>query len=66
MVHSLAMTVNTAADRDAAWALLTEWTTSEALLRHALNVEAATRAYAVKFGENDDEWGNVALLHDFD
>ncbi len=60
------MTVNVAADRDAAWALLTEWTTTEALLRHALAVEAATRAYAVKFGENEAEWGNVALLHDFD
>ncbi len=60
------MTVNLAADRDAAWTLLTEWTTTEALLRHALAVEAATRAYAVKFGENEDEWGNVALLHDFD
>ena len=33
-------------DRDAAWALLTEWTQSEALLRHALAVEAAVRAYA--------------------
>ena len=53
-------------DRDAAWALLTEWTQSQALLRHALAVEAATRAYARRFGENEDEWGNVALLHDFD
>ncbi len=60
------MTANSPADRTAAWALLTEWTQSEALLRHALAVEAATRAYAAKFGENEDEWGNVALLHDFD
>ncbi len=60
------MSVNPTADRDAAWALLTEWTKSEALLRHALAVEASTRAYARKFGENEDEWGNVALLHDFD
>jgi putative nucleotidyltransferase with HDIG domain len=53
-------------DRAAAWELLTEWTKSEALLRHALAVEAAVRAYARKFGEDEDVWGNVALLHDFD
>jgi putative nucleotidyltransferase with HDIG domain len=53
-------------DRDAAWALLTEWTSNEALLRHALAVEASVRAYAVRFGEDADAWGNVALLHDFD
>ena len=53
-------------DRDAAWQLLTEWTKSEALLRHALGVEAPVRAYARKFGEDEEAWGNVALLHDFD
>ena len=53
-------------DREAAWELLTEWTKNEALLRHALAVEAAVRAYAGKFGEDADVWGNVALLHDFD
>jgi putative nucleotidyltransferase with HDIG domain len=53
-------------DRDAAWALLTEWTQSRALLGHALAVEAAVRAYATSFGEDVDAWGNVALLHDFD
>jgi len=52
--------------RDAAWQLLTEWTKSDNLLKHALAVEAAVRGYARRFGENEDEWGAVALLHDFD
>ena len=52
--------------RDAAWRLLTEYTKSESLLKHALAVEAAVRGYARKFGESDAEWGIVALLHDFD
>jgi putative nucleotidyltransferase with HDIG domain len=53
-------------NRDAAWALLTEYTTSESLLKHAMAVEAAVRGYARKFGENEEEWGITALLHDFD
>jgi putative nucleotidyltransferase with HDIG domain len=53
-------------DRDAAWDLLTEWTESQALLRHARAVEASVRAYAVRFDEDEAAWGNVALLHDFD
>jgi predicted hydrolase (HD superfamily) len=52
--------------RDAAWQLLTEWTQSDSLRKHALAVEAAVRGYARRFGENEDEWGAVALLHDFD
>ena len=52
--------------RDAAWALLTEWTTGESLRKHALAVEAAVRGYARTFGANEDEWGIVGLLHDFD
>jgi len=52
--------------RDAAWALLTEWTKSESLRKHALAVETAVRGYARKFGANEDEWGIVGLLHDFD
>jgi predicted hydrolase (HD superfamily) len=52
--------------RDAAWKTLTEWTESDSLRKHALAVEAAVRGYARRFGENEDEWGIVALLHDFD
>lgn len=52
--------------RDAAWALLTEWTRSESLRKHALAVEAGVRGYARTFGEDEDAWGVVALLHDFD
>ena len=53
-------------DRDVAWALLTEYTRSDSLLKHAMGVEAAVRGYARKFGGNEEEWGLVALLHDFD
>jgi putative nucleotidyltransferase with HDIG domain len=52
--------------RDRAWETLTRHTRSEALRRHALAVEAAVRAYARSFGEDEERWGVVALLHDFD
>ncbi|MCU0256896.1 MAG: HDIG domain-containing protein [Vicinamibacterales bacterium] len=52
--------------RDAAWALLTEHTKSESLIKHALGVEAAVRGYARLFGEDEEAWGFVALVHDFD
>lgn len=52
--------------REAAWALLTEYTTNENLLKHALAVEAAVRGYARLWGEDEQPWGIVALLHDFD
>jgi predicted hydrolase (HD superfamily) len=53
-------------DRDAAWRLLQEWTKGESLRKHALAVEAAVRGYARRFGEDETDWGVVALLHDFD
>jgi putative nucleotidyltransferase with HDIG domain len=52
--------------REQAWETLTKYTQSEALQRHALAVEAAVRAYARKFGEDEELWGVTALLHDFD
>jgi putative nucleotidyltransferase with HDIG domain len=52
--------------REQAWATLTEYTKSEALLRHALAVEASTAFYARKFGEDEEQWRVTALLHDFD
>ncbi|HEX3104115.1 MAG TPA: HDIG domain-containing protein [Terriglobales bacterium] len=53
-------------DRNAAWSLLTEFTQSESLRKHALVVEACMRAYARKFGADEELWGTVGLLHDFD
>ena len=52
--------------RDAAWALVTEYTQSESLRKHMLAVEAAVRGYARYWGEPEEDWGVVALLHDFD
>jgi putative nucleotidyltransferase with HDIG domain len=52
--------------REEAWALLTEFTKSDALLKHALAVEAAMRAYAARAGADADLWGVTGLLHDFD
>jgi len=52
--------------RDQAWETLTRYTKTEPLLRHALAVEAGVRAYAAKFGEDEELWSAVALLHDFD
>ena len=53
-------------NRDDAWALLTDYTKGESLLKHAIAVEAAVRGYARRFGEDEEAWGVTALLHDFD
>jgi putative nucleotidyltransferase with HDIG domain len=53
-------------DRRSTWALLTEYTQNESLLKHALAVEAAMRAYAGTLGGDPEEWGVVGLIHDFD
>jgi putative nucleotidyltransferase with HDIG domain len=55
-----------AATREQAWGTLTRYTKSEALLRHALAVEASTGFYARKLGEDEELWRVAALLHDFD
>ena len=53
-------------DRAVAWGLLTEFTQSESLRKHALAVESCMRAYARKFSADENLWGVVGLLHDFD
>lgn len=55
-----------AMDRDAAMAILEAHTENRNLIKHMLAVEAAMRAYAQKFGEEEDLWGITGLLHDFD
>jgi putative nucleotidyltransferase with HDIG domain len=52
--------------RDRAWETLTKYTHSEALLRHALGVEACLGWYARLYGEDEELWRAAALLHDFD
>ena len=53
-------------DREDAWNILCEYTKTEPLRKHALAVEAAMRAYAGKFGGDEERWAMVGLLHDFD
>lgn len=52
--------------REEAWRLITEHTSSQSLLHHMLAVEAAMRAYAAKWGEDQDYWGLAGLVHDVD
>lgn len=52
--------------RERAWELLNEYTQSPNLIKHALAVEGAMRAYARHFGEDEERWGAVGLIHDFD
>ena len=52
--------------REEAWELLTEYTKNPSLIKHALAVEAAMRAYARRFGEDEEKWGVVGLIHDFE
>jgi putative nucleotidyltransferase with HDIG domain len=53
-------------NREESWELLCEWTESDSLRKHMLAVEAAMRAYARKFGEDEEKWGITGLLHDMD
>ncbi|MGB5289490.1 MAG: HDIG domain-containing metalloprotein [Ignavibacteriaceae bacterium] len=53
-------------DRDVCLSILMEHTKSDSLLKHAYAVETCVKAYAAKFNEDENYWGNVALLHDFD
>jgi len=52
--------------RDEAWELFCEWTQSDSLRKHALGVEAPMRAYARRFGEDEERWAVTALVHDLD
>jgi predicted hydrolase (HD superfamily) len=52
--------------RAAAWALLCEYTQSDSLRKHALGVETVMRAYARHYEEDEERWGLVGMLHDFD
>jgi putative nucleotidyltransferase with HDIG domain len=53
-------------DRDQAWSILTEFTRSDSLRKHALAVEASMRAYASRYGADQERWGMAGMLHDFD
>ena len=60
------MTSDLARDRERAWEIFCEWTQSESLRKHVLAVEAAMRAYARRFGGDEEAWAVVGILHDLD
>jgi putative nucleotidyltransferase with HDIG domain len=60
------MTTESVPPREETLALMHEYTASESLRKHMLAVEAAMRAYARKFGEDEERWGTAGLIHDFD
>jgi putative nucleotidyltransferase with HDIG domain len=53
-------------NREEAWKLVCEWTESDSLRKHMLAVEASVRAYARRFGEDEEQWAVAALVHDLD
>lgn len=55
-----------ALNREDAFRLLTEWNQNDSLVKHGLAMEAALRAYARKFGEDEEKWGITGMLHDID
>jgi putative nucleotidyltransferase with HDIG domain len=60
------MTPMSAPTREEAWELFSEWTESDSLRNHVLGVEAAMRAYAEKYGEDEELWAVTGILHDLD
>ena len=60
------MSIDIVRDREYCLALLQEYTKNDSLLKHAFAVETCVRAYAEKYNQDVEYWGNVALLHDFD
>jgi putative nucleotidyltransferase with HDIG domain len=52
--------------RDDAWKLFCEWTESDSLRKHVLGVEAAMRAYAREYGEDEERWAVTGIVHDLD
>lgn len=65
-VRLLSAACMSAPTREEAWRLFCEWTESDSLRRHVLGVEAAMRAYARKYGEDEELWAATGILHDLD
>jgi len=62
----MTLSIKSTITREEAWALLQEYGSTEKHIRHMLAVEAAMRAYARRFGEDEDLWGAIGLVHDFE